>query len=100
MKELVTASAWKFEADKLLAGEDGLAAFRTAHRRLRLHISPQVPGLEFFVGEGLADGFQVLVGLLKMSTCAVDGSENGDVVDSDAHLTLVFLERLLNQEKV
>jgi hypothetical protein len=100
VKELVTASAWDFEADTLLAGEDGLAAFATAHSRLRLHISPHVPGLEFFVGEGLADGFQVLIGFLKTSTQVVDSSENRDVVDCDGHLSLVFLEELLNQEKV
>ena len=100
VKELVTASAWNFEADTLLAGEDGLAAFATAHSRLRLHISPHIPGLEFFVGEGLGDGFQVFVGLLKTSAYVVDGSENRDVVDSNSHLSLVFLEELLNQEKV
>lgn len=100
VKELVTGSAWNFEADALLAGEDGLAAFATAHSRLRLHMSPHVPGLEFFVGESPADGFQVFVGLLKTSAYVVDGSENRDVVDSDGHLSLVFLEELLNQEKV
>lgn len=100
VKELVTASAWNSEADTLLAGEDGLAAFATAHSRLWLHISPHVSGLEFFVGEGLADGFQVFVGLLKTSAYVVDSPENRDVVDSDGHLSLVFLEELLNQEKV
>jgi hypothetical protein len=43
-------------------------------------MSPHVPGLEFLVGEGLADGFQVFVGLLKTSAYVVGGSENRDDV--------------------
>src|SRR5260370_7579209 len=64
---------------------------------LRSMGSPPVPRLVFFVGQLVPDRFQVLVGLLQAGARLVDGSEDGNVVDSDADFGLMFPQKFLNE---
>ncbi len=61
-------------------------------------VSPPVPRLVFFVGRLVPDRFQVLVGLLQAGARLVDGSEDGNVVDSDADFGLMFPQKFLNED--
>jgi len=61
-------------------------------------VSPPVPRLVFFVGQLVPDRFQVLVGLLQAGARLVDGSEDGNVVDSDADFRLMFPQEFLNED--
>jgi hypothetical protein len=100
MKELVGFFAWDLEANKPFTRDNGLSAFAAMDDCFRFHGSPPELCLDFLVGQLVLDRFQVFVGFLQAGAGLVDGSEDGDVVDSDAHFELMFLEEPLDQVKL
>jgi hypothetical protein len=100
MKELVDFFAWDLEANKPFTRDNGLSAFAAMDDCFWFHGSPPDLCLDLFVGQLVLDRFQVFVGFLQAGAGLVDGSEDGNVVDSDAHFELMFREELLDQDKL
>jgi hypothetical protein len=100
VKELVGFVARNLEADKVFTRDNGLSALAAMDDCFSFHGSPPTLCLVFLEGQLVPDRFQVLVGLLQAGPSLVDSSENGNVVDSDAHFGLMFPKELLDQAKL
>jgi hypothetical protein len=100
MEAPVDACAWNLESDKVFTRHNGLLAFGAVHDCFPLHSSPPSICLVFLAGQLVPNCFEVLVSLLQASAGLVDGPEDGNVVDSDAHFGLMFPEELLNKENL
>jgi len=98
MKALLDASAWNLESGKVLARENRLPTMAETDDCFAFHGVTSRPRLVFFVGQLVPDRFQVLVGLLQAGARLVDGSEDGNVVDSDADFRLMFPQEFLNED--
>lgn|SRR6516162_10320272 len=98
MEALVDALARSLKSDTVLTRDNGLSAFGAVDACFPLHASPPTVCLVFLVGQLVPNRFQVPISLLQACTDLVDGFENGNVVDADAHFGLVFPEELLNKD--
>lgn len=98
MEELVGFRPWKLEADKVFARDNGLVALTAVDDCFPFHRSPPELRLVFPVGQFVADCFQILVGSSQAGTGLVDGSKNGDVLDSHGDFRLMFPEEFLNHD--
>ena len=98
MKALVDASAWSLESGKVLARENRLPTMAATDDCFAFHGVTSRPPLGILVGQLVPDRFQVLVGLLQAGARLVDGSEDGNVVNSDADFGLMFPQEFLNED--
>jgi hypothetical protein len=98
MEELVGFRSWKLEANKAFTRDDGLLTLTALDNDFALHGSSPELRVVLYVGQPVADGFRVLIGLAQAAAGLVDGSKHGDFVGSCGDFGLVFPEELVNEE--